>query len=237
MQVVHEPQEHYLVVQQKLKGQCSSVYLTILSVIQGVALADLALIVANNAQQFTFTQWMQVLLTFGALIMTWQQYTMHIISLEWIPDLRDAFIPFGIGACELFLNHLIPQRLVAWLLVLALLSALGALAAWHGERQASKEVENLPLLTGLRRRFHVLMGSNLGAMLFLLLLALESVLGHVQAAQPLTTIQGGLAFVIVLLVAASSSGLFLVTVWYWQAVVTYARTGHMPGKQPQQPGT
>ena len=49
MQAVHEPQGHHLLVQQKLKEQFSPVYLTLLSVIQGVALADLALVGTNSS--------------------------------------------------------------------------------------------------------------------------------------------------------------------------------------------
>ena len=48
MQSVLEPQPHYRVIHHKLKDSLSPIYLTLLSVIQGVALADLALVVAAN---------------------------------------------------------------------------------------------------------------------------------------------------------------------------------------------
>lgn len=237
MQAVREPQGHHLLVQQKLKDHFSPVYLTLLSVIQGVALADLAFVVGTNSQHFTLTQWLLVLVAFGAVITTWNQYTMHIISLDWIPDVRDAIIPFVLGALELFLNHLIPLSFGGWLFAAALLSSWGALATWHTQSRAGKEVENQPLLNRVGRRLRLLRLSLFAISPFLLLLAVASTLGHVQATQELDTTGGVLALAIALFVVAITSGLFLVTIWYWQAVVTYARTGHMPGKQAEEPGT
>ena len=237
MQALQEPQGHHLLVQQKLKDQFSSVYLTLLSVIQGVALADLALVVGTNSQQFTLTQWVLVLVAFGSVITTWHQYTMHIISLDWIPDVRDALIPFVLGALELFFNHLIPLSLGGWLFIGALFSGWGALATWHTQRRAGQEAENLPLLNRVGRRLRWLRLALFGISPCLLLLAVASTLGHVQATQQLNTPAGVLALAIALLVVAVISGVFLVSVWYWQAIVTYARTGQMPGKQTQAPGT
>lgn len=237
MQAVREPQGHHLLVQQKLKDQFSPVYLTMLSVIQGVALADLALVVGTNYQQFTFTQWLLVLVAFGAVITTWNQYMMYIISLAWIPDLRDAIIPFVLGALEILLNHLIPLSFGGWLFAAALLSSWGALATWHTQRRAGQEAENLPLLNRVGRRLWLLRLYLFGISPFTLLLAVASTLGHVQARQELNTTTGVLALAMALLVVAITSGLFLVSVWYWQAVVTYARTGQMPGKQAEEPGT
>ena len=232
MHSVREPEPHYLLVHQKLKGSFVLVYLTALCVIQGVALADLAFVVGTNSQQFTLTQWVLVLLTFGALIMTWHQYTMQIMSWDWIPDLRDTLLPFTIGALELLFNHLIPLSLSGWLLTLALISALGALGTWHTERQAGKEVNNLPRLTRLRRRLRLLRLYLFGLSLFLLLLALATALGQVQAAE-LHSARGVLALAIVLLVAAIAAGFCTVTLWYWRAVVAYAQTGYLPGEGQQ----
>src|SRR5579863_5741635 len=237
MQAVQEPQGHHLLVQQKLKDQFSSVYLTLLSVIQGVALADLAAVVATNSQQFTLTQWLLVLVAFGSVITTWSQYTMHIISLNWIPDVRDALIPFVLGALELFFNHLIPLSLGGWLFVGTLFSSWGAFATWHTQRRAGQEAENLPLLSHVGRRLLWLRLALFGISPCLLLFAVVSTLGHVQATQQLNTTEGVLALTFTLLVVAMTSGVFLVSVWYWQAIVTYARTGHMPGKQAHEPGT
>ena len=229
MHSVREPQPHHVLVQRKLKASFGGIYMTALSVIQGVALADLALVVESNYQQFTLTQWLLVLVAFGVLISVWNIYTMLIMSLDWIPDLRDAVILFVLGALELVLNHLIPLSLGGWLLAMALLSGWGAVATWHNQRQAGQEAENLPLLTHMRRQGRWFIRAFFGISACLLLLAVASTVGHVQAVQQLDTARGVFALAIALLAVAFTSGVCLVSVWYWHGVVAYAQTEDLPG--------
>ena len=119
MQSVLEPQPHYIVIHHKLKDSLSPLYLTLLSVIQGVVLADLALVVTANYQQFTLMHWLLVLFNFGVLIGIWNHYMMNNKLWDWIPDLRDACIPFGVGTLELVFNHTISLSLSAWLFTFA----------------------------------------------------------------------------------------------------------------------
>jgi hypothetical protein len=65
VQSLLEPQPHYLMIHYKLKDSFSLVYLTLLSVIQGVALADLALILSGGYQQFTVGPGCSFLSTLG----------------------------------------------------------------------------------------------------------------------------------------------------------------------------
>ena len=152
MQSALEPQPHHRVIHHKLKDSLSPVYLTVLSVIQGVALADLALVVASNYQQFSLMHWLLVLFNFGVLIGIWNHYMMHNKLWDWIPDLRDALIPFVVGALELFLNHTISLSLSAWLFTFALLYIMGALAMWYASWRAGKEVEKARLLSLISRQ-------------------------------------------------------------------------------------
>src|SRR6266536_893010 len=71
MQSVLEPQPHYLVIHHKLKDSLSPIYLTLLSVIQGVVLADLSLVVAANYQQFTLMHWLLVLIYVMRAFRSW----------------------------------------------------------------------------------------------------------------------------------------------------------------------
>ncbi len=151
MQSVLEPQPHHRVIHHKLKDSLSPIYLTLLSVIQGVALADLAVVVAANYQHFSFIHWLLVLFNFGVLIGIWNHYMMNNKLWDWIPDLRDACIPFVVGALELVLNRSISVSLSAWLFTFALLYMMGALAMWYARWRAGKEAENARLLSLLRR--------------------------------------------------------------------------------------
>ena len=163
MQSVLEPQPHHRVIHHKLKDSLSPIYLTLLSVIQGVALADLATVVAAHYQRFTLVHWLLVLFNFGVLIGIWNHYMMNNKLWDWIPDLRDACLPFVVGALELVLNHAIPLSLSAWLFALALLYFMGALAMWHARWRAGKEAENARLLSFLKRQHRLFALATLGA--------------------------------------------------------------------------
>jgi len=60
------PEPHYRVLHQRLNEAFTPTYLTILSIIQAVALTDLATIVAAEYRQFTVVHWLFALLTFRA---------------------------------------------------------------------------------------------------------------------------------------------------------------------------
>ena len=104
MQSVLEPEPHHHVLHYRLKDSFAPTYLTVLSVIQGVALADLASVVVAGYQQFTIVQWLLVVFTFLVLIIIWNQYAMQSSAVYWVPDFRDAAFPFLFGALELLLN-------------------------------------------------------------------------------------------------------------------------------------
>src|SRR5436305_12795114 len=87
MQSVLEPQPHYLMIHHKLKDSLSPVYLTLLSVIQGVALTDLALVVGAGYPQFTVVRWLLVLVSLWMVITVWHTFTIHITLWSLIPDL------------------------------------------------------------------------------------------------------------------------------------------------------
>ena len=229
MQSVLEPQPHYRVIHHKLKDSLSPIYLTLLSVIQGVALADLALVVAANYQQFTLMHWLLVLFNFGVLIGIWNHYMMNNKLWEWIPDLRDACIPFVVGTLELVFNHTISLSLSAWLFTFALLYLMGALAMWHARWRAGKEAENARLLSLLWRQHRLFELAALGGSALYLLLAVVSRVEILEASNGVQEARGLLVLGITLLVAGCLSGFLLLTIGYWRTVVTYARTGHLPG--------
>ena len=63
-------------------------------------------------------------------------------SWDWIPDIRDASIPFVFGALELFVNHTITQSMSLWFIGLAGISALGAIGTVHMVWRAREESES-----------------------------------------------------------------------------------------------
>ncbi len=227
MQSVLEPQPHYRVIHHKLKDSLSPIYITLLSVIQGVALADLALVVAANYQQYTLMHWLLVLFNFGVLIGIWNHYMMNNKLWDWIPDLRDACIPFVVGALELVFNHTISLSLSAWLFILAIIATMATLAIWYVGQRAKEESENTKMLSLLRRQHRLFALYNLGVGALYLLLAIVSRVESLEANNGVQTGRG--VFALALLVAGGVAGVSIINTRSWNLVVSYSRTGRIPG--------
>jgi hypothetical protein len=133
-------------VYRRLKGSYGPTYLTILSVIQAVAMGDLAQVVAGSYHHFTPVQWVLTFNTFGVLIIIWNAYSVQSTLWGWIPDVRDSAVPFVVGALELYLNHTIIVSLSAWLVAVSLVGVAGAAGTAYIFWRASHEAEHLELL-------------------------------------------------------------------------------------------
>jgi hypothetical protein len=75
----------------RLMGLHESSYLTLLSIVQGVATGFLATSIPSklglNAECVLF------MATFGFIVLMWNEYVMGVAALKWIPTLADAIIP------------------------------------------------------------------------------------------------------------------------------------------------
>jgi len=233
MQSVLEPEPHHQVLHHRLKDSFAPTYLTALSVIQGVALADLGSVVVAGYQQFTIVQWLLVVFTFMVLIIIWNQYAMQSSAVHWVPDFRDAAFPFLFGALELMLNHTIRLNLSAWLVVLAVLMSWGALVTWYSVLRAKEEDENAQLLSLLNRETRLGMLYTLGISLLFLLLAIVSRVGSLEATDGVQTGRGILALGIVLLAGAGLCAYVLFNIRTRSQMVAYARTGRIPGRHAE----
>ncbi len=223
----HEP-EHLTLLQQ-LRGSSTTVYMTLLSILQGVALSDLASVVEANYTHFTLVHWLLVLSMLGLIVSVWHQILIDSISFDWVPDLGDAILPFGIGVLELLLNHLIPLSLGLWLFLLA--AALCSLEVVGGalfvRRKAEQAIENTKLLSLLRRRQRPYLLHGISGVAVFLLLGLFSIVEGLSATDGLPGIRGLLATCIAALAVVWVTSLLFTSKGYWQAVVDYARTGRI----------
>jgi hypothetical protein len=77
MHTALEPEPHHRVLHHKMRDSYTPNCLTALSVIQGVALADLAVVVGAGYEQFTLVQWLLVVLNFAILIIMWDSYIVY----------------------------------------------------------------------------------------------------------------------------------------------------------------
>ncbi len=223
-----KPIKHHKVVHGKMKASFTFMYQTILSIIQEVALADLAAIVAAKYPQFTIVQWLMVLTTFSLFIVIFNVYSIQNAVWEWIPDVRDASLPFVFGALELFVNHSVAQSMSLWFIGLAGISALGALGTVHLVWRAHEESENEELLGLLKDHHRLFLLYYVGAAALALLFASICYATDLQANDGVQGMRGMLTVGLVLLIALSLHGSALVSNRYWRKAVTYARTGRVP---------
>ena len=231
MRTLIEPTEtavkHHNVVHGRMKDSFTSMYQTILSIVQGVALADLAAFVEGNYPRFTIVHWLMVLTTFVLFIVVFNVYSIQGAIWDWIPDVRDASIPFIFGALELFLNHTITLGLSLWFVGLAAISTLGAIGTLHLVWRAHEECENEELLGLLKKHHRLFFLYYVGAAATALLFAYLCYAAHLKASMGLHGTRGVLGFGLVLLIALGLDGSAYVSNRYWRKAVTYARTGRV----------
>jgi hypothetical protein len=114
---------HQVLVNRSLEVSSSS-FLTIISIIQGVALALLA---QNTFPRASLLVGIQSAALMLVLVAVFYYYLSMSILLRWAPSILDCFLPFGIASLEIppafFLGHVTAWN--AWLSTLWLFTSLG----------------------------------------------------------------------------------------------------------------
>jgi hypothetical protein len=115
-------------VADRLKAQFAPAYLTLASIIQGVALSALVVRVESTYASFDATAWLLAAATFLVIVDIWHEYLMMVLAYVWLPTLFDSLTPFGFVVAELFLVHFASGYLRGWLLAYAGCSLVGSVA-------------------------------------------------------------------------------------------------------------
>lgn len=226
-----EEEQTRLALLQRLKGATLSSTFTLLSIIQGVALADLAGVVAANYARFTLVQWLLAAATFLLLIAAWNQITMDTLAWVQLPNMQGYVIPFIVGSMELFLNHALALNVQAWLIGTAIMAVLSTFAIWYTARNAASHPENVALLAYLQTYRRAGMRYNLFGMVLLLLLALLSALGWFTAFDALIGEPGAASLIAALLTGGWLLGFLQRHFYYWRVVIAYAQSRETPKKR------
>jgi hypothetical protein len=181
LQPEQQHEDDRLALLQRLKQSAGTSSLTLLSIVQGVALADLASVVANQYQHFHLIQWILLLANFMCLIASWNQIVMDTVTWVNLPNMTRSFIPFILGAIELFLNHTFVHNPQAWLIGAAALVFLSSLGIEFVNRAVAGHEENAHLLSHLQSiRKEGQRLSLTGSLLFLLLAAASTLGGFAR---------------------------------------------------------
>jgi hypothetical protein len=150
-----------------------SVYLTMLSIIQGVALGTFVVkssLLARDGQWSTLASLVASLLL---IIYIWFEYMGAGLVFKWIPALYDSALPIliGVGECAAIL---VVGRPLWWLAAFAVLGILGLLEHldmyWHIHEEAYVETRLFDWERRNQRRYMVQMVCVVGVIALALLL-------------------------------------------------------------------
>lgn len=135
-------------MRERAKQQMPMVLLTLLSIIQALALeliwahirAEPALLVLSFA---ALLRWLQIIVTLMGIVLIWLLYSSITMRFTWTPSPGDSVIPFGIGILEFTLiASLGLDNLPVWFVLLALLFAVMPATLQSILRRARIEQEN-----------------------------------------------------------------------------------------------
>jgi len=208
----------------ELYAPFTSMYLTLTSIIQGVALAYLVVVVDDESHSFGVANWILVTTVFLVIAAAWHEYMTAVTVFAWIPHLRDSLIPFLLGGAELILiRSLKAEAELEWFFLAMTLTVLMTFVAFLNMYvSAAAEPERNGWLL-VETRFYksltfIFVGS--AAICFLLFSLVESRVA--SSSLDLGLAVASLAFVVAFLVRSSL---------YWHRVVELARrdairTGH-----------
>ena len=222
-----DTEQERLALLQQVKGSFTGSSLTLLSIVQGVALATLASVVANAYPRFTIVHWLMALVTLFLLFVVWDHLSRDAMTFVWVPDFRDTAIPFMIGVMELFLSYAVGLGINMWLrgTVGAAVCALAHISyvRWHAEQAA----ENRHVLAYSRQHWRLQWVLTMAGLVLFPLLAAGSIAGiftegpHIQGAHEIPAICA------VLLVGAWLAGYVICTHVTWRGTVERARIDQM----------
>jgi hypothetical protein len=119
-----------------------SFYFTISSIIHGVVFGFWCYTVVANSSGINAVHGAMVSLSFLVIVMSWHEYVMGVISIVYVPDILDSFLPFLVGATQILLVQSMFGRLDAWVLALALVSGAAAVSLMNMYAKGRREHGN-----------------------------------------------------------------------------------------------
>lgn len=135
-------------IRNRAKEQLPVVLLTLLSIVQALALELLwgevrAADYLHEPGWSALLGWVQVGTTFLGILLIWLIYASSVMRFRWVPTTADSVFPFVIGVVEFTLIEVMgPAQLGAWFLVMALIFAVTTVASHLTYRQARADAEN-----------------------------------------------------------------------------------------------
>lgn len=135
-------------IRNRARENLPPVLLTLLSIVQAIALETLWDYASHRAELFEVTRaaalgWVQVSVCFFIIILIWLFYVGVVMRFRWTPTVPDLILPFFVGLIQLLLISVTARGEVgAWFLVIALITTTLHLLSHSLFRRARRDVEN-----------------------------------------------------------------------------------------------
>jgi hypothetical protein len=203
-------------IRNRAKEQLPVVLLTLLSIVQALALELLWGYIREADYLYeagwpALLGWVQVATTFLGILLIWLIYASSVMRFRWVPTTADSVFPFVIGVVEFTLVEVMgPDQLGLWFLTMALIFTVTTLASHLSYRRARADGENEEFFRHMAPatlRDFVPSIVNVTAQVVLGLYFLRS--GH----------QGWLAMAALLLLAAAMLYQMYLTDYFWRRSV------------------
>ena len=117
-------------IRNRARETLPSVLLTLLSIVQAIALESLWDHLIHRQELFVLAListlvWLQISVSFLIIVLIWLVYVGLVMRFQWTPTIADLTLPFFVGLIELLMIEVIgPAQLGTWFIVLALIFAM-----------------------------------------------------------------------------------------------------------------
>jgi len=133
-------------IRDRAKELLPSVLLTLMSIIQALALEFLWDFVRNAERAWTWTAvlvWVQIIANLLGILQVWLFYTTVAMRFRWVPTSSDLMLPFLIGILEFTMIDLTGSaHLALWFWTLAIVYAVASWDAQNVMVRARKDPDN-----------------------------------------------------------------------------------------------
>ncbi|MGB5326545.1 MAG: hypothetical protein WBN40_14150 [Pseudomonadales bacterium] len=135
-------------IHERIKNNFPTVLITLLSIVQALALELLWNHVISSGYLFEITLeallwWVQIAATLVGIILIWLVYAINAMRLRWLPNTTDSIFPFIVGLIEFALvADLGPDGTGAWLMLMAVVFLLMTWSAQSTLARARLDQDN-----------------------------------------------------------------------------------------------
>lgn len=161
-----------------------ALYLTMASIIQGVAFSYLLGALHDRLDHLTLLVVLRALASLELITAVWSLYALWAFALVWYPSVLDGLLPFAYGAAEVLLCLSIGENMARWLGFAVCADLMAFLSVAYLYRRAPLHTRNAGVFAPVMQQFRTNYGSLIGCFVMLALWILTET-GTLSGSSPL----------------------------------------------------